>query len=59
MKITIDLNKIFRKVGSRENGWVIITKNDLGWAFGKPLKTNDLRTIVQKIKKTVDMGVKV
>ena len=59
MKITIDLNKIFRKVGSRENGWVIITKNDLGWAFGKPLKTNDLQGIVQKIKKTVDMGVKV
>ena len=59
MKITIDLNKIFRKVGSRESGWVIITSEDRDWQFGKSLETKDLRTIVKKIKKTVDMGVKV
>ena len=50
--MTLDLNKIFRKVGSRENGWVIITKNDLGWAFGKPLETKDLQEIVKKMRKS-------
>ena len=59
MKITIDLNKIFRKVKSQKRGWVIITSEDRDWDFGKPLKTNDLQEIVKKIKKTVDMGVKV
>ena len=59
MKITIDINKIFRKVGSRENGWVYITQNDLGWAFGKSLETKDLQEIVQKIKNTLDKPVNV
>ena len=59
MKITIDLHKIFRKVKSQKRGWVIITSEDRDWDFGKPLKTNDLQEIVKKIKKTVDMGVKV
>ena len=59
MKITIEIDNIFRKVGSRENGWVYITQNDLGWTFGKSLETKDLQEIVQKIKKTVDKGVKV
>ena len=59
MKITLDLNKIFRKVNSQKRGWVIITSEDRDWDFGKPLKTNDLQEIVKKIKKTVDMGVKV
>ena len=59
MKITIDINKIFRKVKSQKRGWVIIDQSDRDWMYGKPLKTNDLQEIVKKIKKTVDMGVKV
>ena len=59
MKIIIDLNKIFRKVKSQKHGWVIITQENRDWQFGKSLETKDLQGIVQKIKKTVDMGVKV
>ena len=54
MKITIDLNKIFRKVKSQKRGWVIITDSDRDWIYGKPLETKDLQRIVQKIKKTID-----
>jgi hypothetical protein len=54
MKITIDLHKIFRKIKSQKRGWVIITDSDRDWMYGKPLETNDLQRIVQKIKKTVD-----
>ena len=52
MKITIDLNKIFRKVKSQKRGWVIITSEDRDWHFGKPLETKDLPEIVKKMRKS-------
>ena len=52
MKITIDLNKIFRKVKSQKRGWMIITSEDRDWHFGKPLETKDLQEIVKKMRKS-------
>ena len=57
MKITIDLNKIFRKIKSQKRGWVIITDSDRDWMYGKPLETNDLQRIVKKIRNTLDNPV--
>jgi len=54
MKITIDLNKIFRKVKSQKRGWVIITSEDRDWIYGKPLEIKDLQKIQKKIKKSLD-----
>ena len=59
MKITIDINKIFRKVKSQKRGWVIIDQSDRDWHFGKSLETKDLQEIVQKIKNTLDKPVNV
>ena len=54
MKITIDLNKIFRKVESQKHGTVIITSDDRDWIYGKPLETKDLERIKKKIKNSLD-----
>jgi len=54
MKITIDLNKIFRKIESQKRGWVIITDTDRDWIYGKPLETKDLQRIKKKIKNSLD-----
>ena len=54
MKITIDLNKIFRKVKSQKRGTVIITSDDRDWIYGKPLETKDLDRIKKKIKNSLD-----
>ena len=54
MKITIDLNKIFRKVESQKRGTVIITSEDRDWIYGKPLETKDLDRIKKKIKNSLD-----
>ena len=54
MKITIDLNKIFRKVESQKRGTVIITSEDRDWIYGKPLETKDLERIKKKIKNSID-----
>ena len=59
MKITIDLNKIFRKVNSHKRGWVIITNSDRDWDFGKPLETKDLQRIVKKMRNGLDKPVNV
>ena len=59
MKITLDINKIFRKVESQKHGWVIITQENRDWQFGKPLETKDLQRIVQKVKNYVDNTAKV
>ena len=59
MKITIDINKIFRKVKSQKRGWVIIDQSDRDWHFGKSLETKDLQEIVKKIKNTLDKPVNV
>lgn len=52
MKMTIDLNKIFRKIESQKRGWVIIDQSDRDWHFGKPLETKDLQEIVQNMRKS-------
>ena len=52
MKITIDINKIFRKVKSQKRGWVIIDQSDRDWHFGKSLETKDLQEIVQNMRKS-------
>ena len=54
MKITIDLNKIFRKVESQKRGTVIITSEDRDWIYGKPMETKDLERIKKKIKNSLD-----
>ncbi|WP_370003074.1 hypothetical protein [Winogradskyella sp.] len=54
MKITIDLNKIFRKIESQKRGTVIITSDDRDWIYGKPLETKDLDRIKKKIKNSLD-----
>ena len=54
MKITIELNKIFRKVESQKGGTVIITSEDRDWIYGKPLETKDLERIKKKIKNSLD-----
>ena len=59
MKITIDLNKIFRKIKSQKRGWVIITDSDRDWVYGKPLETKDLQRIKKKIKNSLDKPVNV
>jgi len=59
MKITIDLNKIFRKVKSQKQGWVIITDSDRDWIYGKPLETKDLQRIVKKMRNGLDKPVNV
>ena len=59
MKMTLDLNKIFRKVESQKRGWVIIDQSDRDWHFGKPLETKDLQEIVKKMRKGLDNTVKV
>jgi hypothetical protein len=51
MKMTLDLNKIFRKIESQKRGWVIIDQSDRDWHFGKPLETKDLQEIVQNMRK--------
>ena len=56
MKMTLDLNKIFRKIESQKRGWVIIDQSDRDWHFGKPLETKDLQEIVQKMKKMPDLS---
>ena len=56
MKMTLDLNKIFRKVKSQKCGWVIIDQSDRDWHFGKTLETKDLQEIVQKMKKMPDLS---